>query len=174
MNGSIWCFSFVNGVHKAVVSNSHWVTGGRQAQRAALKGLVCENTLANYVCVCVCVCVLGSGHSQDTDGRNGVSRSMSSGQITPVLCLLGILVGGHKQSLLGLSNWTAGQKMQAAAEQHRNTPAEICSSAVYFSLCVPHEMTTGRGENHLKTASHWTSLTSDFTERFIKVNLGWF
>lgn len=67
--------------------------------------------------MCVCLCVVGSDQSQDTDWRNGVSRSVSSGQITPMLFLHGGLVGGHRQSELGLDYLTAGQN-EAAGEPH--------------------------------------------------------
>lgn len=74
----------------------------------------------------MCVCVFGSGQSQDTDGRNGVSRSVSSGQITPMLFLHGSLVGGQRQRRLGLDYLTAGQRMrQQAAETQQLKPAAL-------------------------------------------------
>lgn len=98
---------------------------------AAQCGLVCENSQANCVCVSVCECMFGSGQSQDTDGRNGVSRSASSGQITPMLFLLGSLVGGHRQSRLALDYLTAGHRMK---QQGSNTETQQLKSAALLLI----------------------------------------
>lgn len=81
--------------------------------------------------VYMCVCVFGSGQSQDTDGRNGVSRSVSSGQITPMLFLHGSLVGGQRQRRLGLDYLTAGQRMR---QQGSNTETQQLKPAALFLI----------------------------------------
>lgn len=137
----------------SAVSNPHWVTVGQQAQQqktpfvvgSRVRSSVCKHS--DQLCVSVWLWVLGSLQSQDTDGRNGVSRSTSSGQIIPMLFLLGSPVGGHRQSRLGLVYLTVGQRMKQRGSKHCNTTAEICSYAAYFLPCVsPGEHDDVRGK----------------------------
>lgn len=94
----------------------------------------CVKTAKPTACVsvreCVRECVFGSGQSQDTDGMNGVSRSVSSGQITPMLFLLGSLVGGHRQSWPDLDYLTLGHRMRQQGS--RTDTQQVCCC-----LCLP-------------------------------------
>lgn len=113
--------------------------------------LVCKVRKAN--CVWVCACLLGISQRQDTDGRNRVSRSTGSGQITPMLFLPGSMAGGHRQGQLSLDYLSACHRMR---QQGSNTITHKLKSAAlllnFFSV---------RGEVHSEVRNNLTSEATD-------------